>query len=595
MPYQPPLDDMIRTLRDAAGLDEAIAQGHLGDFDDSLIEPVAQEAARVASDLIAPLNRDGDRIGATFANGAVTTPPGWSAAYRAWREGGWNGLSVPEEFGGQGLPLSLNALCFDMWSAASLSFSLCPLLTLGAIDAISHHGSPAIKQLYLPRLISGEWTGTMLLTEPQAGSDVGALRTRADRHDDGTYRIKGSKIFITYGEHDMAENIVHLVLARLPDAPAGTRGISLFLVPKFLPDANDALGARNDIRASGIEHKLGIHGSPTCMMSLGDDEGAIGYLIGEENRGMACMFTMMNQARLGVGLEGVGIADRATQQALIYAQERQQGRAISSTANASDAIIAHPDVQRMLMQMHALTAAARAICYATALAIDVSHRASSPEVASQAAARAALLTPLAKAFSTDIANEVTSLGVQVHGGMGYIEETGAAQHFRDARITAIYEGTNGIQAIDLVMRKLAADKGEAMLALIHDLEAIATQAGQSDHAPLKALAAPMHDAIKHLKQASLRMIETLNRDPSAALAGASDFLRLASLVTGGALLTKSALKAFAREGEVPASLKAFALAQFFVTHIMVFVAALAACASAPMPSAASRDALLNSN
>src|SRR5665811_217973 len=342
-----------------------------------------------------------------------------------------------------------------------------------AIEALDAHGSDELKKIYLEKLVSGKWPGTMQLTEPQAGSDVGALRSRAERAPDGSYRISGTKIFITYGDHDMSDNIVHFVLARLPDAPAGTKGISLFLIPKFLVNADGSLGQRNDIYASGIEHKLGMHAAPTCTMTMGDHGGAIGYLIGEENRGMQCMFTMMNQARLGVGLEGVGIADRAYQQALAFAQERRQGRAVGKTGEGSDPIIVHPDVKRMLMQMRALTAAARTICYATAVALDVSVRAADARTRSIAAARGALLTPIAKAFSTDIGNEVASLGVQIHGGMGFIEETGAAQHYRDARIAPIYEGTNGIQALDLSGRKLGMEGGAAMTALIADMRATA--------------------------------------------------------------------------------------------------------------------------
>ncbi len=356
-----------------------------------------------------------------------------------------------------------------MWHAASIGFANGPMLTMAGIDALDAHGSDTLKKTYLEKLVSGEWMATMQLTEPQAGSDVGALRTRAERAGDGSYRLTGQKIFITYGEHDFTDNIIHFVLARLPDAPPGTRGISLFLVPKFLLKADGSLGARNDVRAHSVEHKLGIHGSPTCTMIFGDDGGATGFLIGEENAGMACMFTMMNRARLAVGLQGVGIAERATQQAMAYARDRKQGRAAGMKAGESAPIIAHPDVRRMLLTMRALTQAARAICYSTAMALDRAERSASETPAKAAHQQASLLTPVAKAFSTDIGNEVTSLGVQVHGGMGYIEETGAAQHFRDARIAAIYEGTNGIQAIDLVTRKLPLADGAAVAAHIGEI------------------------------------------------------------------------------------------------------------------------------
>src|ERR1700723_4539261 len=373
MPYRAPINDMLLALNPGAGLRAAVQAGPCGDFDSDSAAAVLEEAGRFASDVLAPLNRIGDENGIKLENAQVTTAPGWPDAYRRWTEAGWNAVSGSEAFGGQGLPLAINAVCTEIWSASNISFGLCPLLTLSAIEALEAHGSEELKQIYLEKLVSGDWPGTMQLTEPQAGSEVGALRTRAERAADGTYRIKGAKIFITYGDHDMSDNIVHFVLARLPDAPAGTKGISLFLIPKFLVNADGSLGARNDIYVSGIDHKLGMPAAPTCTMTMGDHGGAIGYLIGEENRGMLCMFTMMNQARLGVGLEGVGIADRAYQQALAFAQERRQGRTAGSAGEGSDPIIVHPDVKRMLMQMRALTAAARTICYATAVALDGSR------------------------------------------------------------------------------------------------------------------------------------------------------------------------------------------------------------------------------
>src|SRR6184192_3860693 len=454
MTYRAPVADISFALNHAAGFAPALADGLYGDLGDDVVEAVLTEAGKFATDILAPLNVVGDREGARFKDGAVTTAPGWKEAYRAWTQGGWNAVAAPAQWGGQDLPHALNAACLEMWNSAAIAFGLGPVLTMAAIDALVAHGSEELKRVYLPKLVSGEWMGTMQLTEPQAGSDVGASRTRAERAADGSYRITGQKIFITYGEHDLTDNIIHLVLARLPDAPPGTKGLSLFLIPKFLPNADGSLGGRNDARAHSIEHKLGIHASPTCTMVYGDGGGATGFLIGEENRGMTCMFTMMNQARLSVGLQGVAIAERATQQALAYARERKQGRATGARSGSSP-IIAHPDVKRMLLTMRALTRAARAICYATAVAIDRAKRAADEAARTAAQERAALLTPVAKAFSTDIGIEVASLGVQVHGGMGYIEETGAAQHYRDGRIAAIYEGTNGIQAIDLVMRKLA--------------------------------------------------------------------------------------------------------------------------------------------
>src|SRR5213596_1187535 len=423
MTYRAPISDILLALNHGAGLQAAVKAGHYGDFDGDITAAVLEEAGKFAGDVLAPLNKVGDEHGIKLEADKVTTAPGWPDAYRRWTAAGWNAVSGPEAHGGQGLPLAINAACTEIWSASNIAFGLCPLLTLSAIEALDAHGSDELKQIYLEKLVSGEWTGTMQLTEPQAGSDVGALRTRAERASDGSYRIKGTKILITYGDHDMTDNIVHFVLARLPDAPAGTKGISLFLISKFMVNADGSLGARNDIYPSGVEHKLGMHASTTCTMTMGDHGGAIGYLIGEENRGMLCMFTMMNQARLAVGLEGVGIADRAYQQALAFAQERRQGRAVGKASdktsdqqgNGPDPIIVHPDVKRMLMQMRAMTAAARTICYATAVALDMSVRATDPKARGLAAARGALLTPIAKAFSTDIGNEVSSLGVQIHG------------------------------------------------------------------------------------------------------------------------------------------------------------------------------------
>src|SRR5262245_54556507 len=409
MTYRAPVADIAFTLKHAAGVGRALEQGLYGDLTEDVVDAVLAEAGKFATDVIAPLNRVGDQHGTPFKDGRIVMPPGWKEAYRGWAAAGWNGLAADADWGGQGLPHTLNAACIEMWNSACMAFGLGPFLTMGGVEALTHHGSEELKRTYLPKLVSGEWMGTMQLTEPQAGSDVGALRTRAERAGDGSYRITGQKIFITYGEHDLTDNIIHFVLARLHDAPPGTKGISLFLVPKMMPD-----GARNDVRAHSVEHKLGIHASPTCTMVYGDQGGAIGFLIGEEHKGMACMFTMMNRARLAVGLQGVGIAERATQQALAYARERKQG--------AAGAIIAYPDVKRMLLTMRGLTTAARAICYATGIAIDRSLRAKTDAGRKAAHERASLLTPVAKAFSTDIGIEVSSLGVQVHGGMGYIEE-----------------------------------------------------------------------------------------------------------------------------------------------------------------------------
>ena len=565
MTYRAPINDMLLALNYGAGLLSAVEAGHYGDFDAEITATVLEEAGKFAADVLAPLNRTGDAHGVKLDTGKVTTAPGWRDAYKRWTDGGWNAVSGPEAFGGQGLPLAINAACTEIWSASNMAFGLCPLLTLSAIEALDAHGSEELKKTYLGKLVSGEWTGTMQLTEPQAGSDVGALRTRAERMPDGTYRLKGTKIFITYGDHDMTDNIVHFVLARLPDAPAGTKGISLFLVPKFLVNANGSLGARNDIYASGVEHKLGIHASPTCTMTMGDGGGAIGYLIGEENQGMRCMFTMMNQARLGVGLEGVGIADRAYQQALAYAQERRQGRAVGTVGNGADPIVMHPDIKRTLLQMRAMTAAARSICYATAVALDISFRAKDAKVQAEAAARGALLTPIAKAFSTDIGNEVAYLGVQVHGGMGFIEETGAAQHYRDARITSIYEGTNGIQSIDLVTRKLAANGGASVFALLDELSAIVKQVEISNDPAFGTTGAKLREALAALERTSRWLLERVTSAPNDALAGATPYLRLFGSTLGGCLLANEALAA-RKESD---GKRYVTLARFFAENISV--------------------------
>jgi acyl-CoA dehydrogenase len=574
MTYRAPINDILLALNHGAGLQAAVKAGHYGDFDADVTAAVLEEAGKFASEVLAPLNRVGDQHGIKLEAEKVITAPGWPDAYQRWTAAGWNAVSGPEAFGGQGLPLAVNAACTEIWSAANVAFGLCPLLTLSAIEALDAHGSDELKKIYLEKLVSGEWTGTMQLTEPQAGSDVGTLRTRAERTADGSYRIKGTKIFITYGDHDMTDNIVHFVLARLPDAPAGTKGISLFLIPKFMVNADGSLGSRNDIYPSGVEHKLGMHASPTCTMTMGDHGGAIGYLIGEENRGMQCMFTMMNQARLGVGLEGVGIADRAYQQALSFAQERRQGRAVGKTGDGADPIIVHPDIKRMLMQMRALTAAARTICYATAVALDISVRAKDAKVRGDAAARGALLTPIAKAFSSDIGNEVAWLGVQVHGGMGFIEETGAAQYSRDARITPIYEGTNGIQAIDLVTRKLAVHGGASVFDLIEELSGIVKQVEVSNDPAFGTSGAKLRDALASLDRASRWLLERVASAPNDALAGATPYLRLFGSTLGGCMLAGEALAARSL-GEAGGDPQRYvALARFFAENISVQAASL---------------------
>jgi acyl-CoA dehydrogenase len=569
--YHAPLTDMGFALKYGAALAPALEQGLFGDLSMDDVEAVLTEAGRMASDIIAPLNRVGDLNGATIKDGVVTTAPGWKEAYRAWCKGGWNGLPSPTEWGGQGLPQVVNAACTEMWNAASAAFGVGPLLTMGAIDALNVHGSDELKRRYLEKLVTGEWTGTMHLTEPQAGSDVGALRTRAERAGDGTYRIKGQKIFITYGEHDLTDNIIHLVLARLPDAPPGTRGISLFLVPKLLLNADGSPGIRNDVRAHSIEHKLGIHGSPTCTMIFGDQGGATGYLVGEENAGMACMFTMMNRARLAIGLQGVGIAECATQQATAYARERKQGRTPGMPANQSAPIIAHPDVKRMLMTMRALTQAARTICYVTAMALDRAERSGDNAARHAAHARASLLTPVAKAFSSDIGFEVASLGVQVHGGMGFIEETGAAQLLRDARIAPIYEGANGIQAIDLVTRKLPLADGAAVESFLGELRRIVEAVNATNDPALGWSGVRLEEAVESLTRTTRWILAKLGNGADEVLAGATPYLRLFGVATGGCLLAQQALAALRNNADAGPRV---GLARFFAENIAVQAGAL---------------------
>jgi alkylation response protein AidB-like acyl-CoA dehydrogenase len=562
MTYRAPVSDIAFTLKHAAGLSGALADGLYGDLTEDLVDAVLEEAGKYASDVIAPLNAVGDKLGTPLKDGAVTMPPGWKEAYTGWAQAGWNGLAGPTEWGGQGLPHALNSACIEMWNSASMAFGIGPVLTMGAIEALNNHGTDALKQKYLEKLTTGEWMGTMQLTEPQAGSDVGALRTRAERAGDGSYRITGSKIFITYGEHDLTDNIVHFVLARLPDAPPGTRGISLFLVPKFFVNQDGSLGSRNDVRCHSIEHKLGIHGSPTCTMVYGDSGGATGWLVGEENRGLACMFTMMNNARLAVGLQGVAIAERATQQAFAYANDRRQGR-----VGGSGAIVNHPDVRRMLLTMRGLTRAARAICYATGAAIDRSHRGRDETARRAGNERASLLTPVAKAFSTDIGTEVASLGVQVHGGMGFIEETGAAQHYRDARIAQIYEGTNGIQAIDLVTRKLPMNGGAVVRAYLDELRQTVARVKATNDPGFGATAARLCDAVDSLDRATTWLLGQLEKSPDVALSGATPYLRLFAAAAGGCALAEEALAGIRVDD--PDAASRIALARFFAENIAV--------------------------
>ena len=566
MTYRAPVDDIMQTLKSAAGLDGLIERGLLGDVDEVTIRAVIEEAGKFGAEVLEPLSAPGDRAGSKLVDGRVVTPPGWKEAYQQFAEGGWGSLPAPEAWGGQNLPQIVATAAGEIWNSANLAFGLCPLLTQGAIDAIEAQGSEELKRTYLPKMVAGEWTGTMNLTEPHAGSDLGQLKSRAVKQPDGSYRIFGTKIFITYGDHEMTDNIVHLVLARLPDAPPGTRGISLFLVPKYLVNEDGSLGARNDVICAGLEHKLGIHASPTAVMKYGEKDGAIGYLVGEENRGLNVMFIMMNAARLAVGTQGVAVAERATQRAVAYARERKQGRAASTKGADMAPIIEHPDIRRSLMTMRALTQAARAICLVTAKETDISRRAKDPSERASAAHRVALLTPVAKAFSTDIGCEVASIGVQVHGGMGFIEETGAAQIYRDARILPIYEGTNGIQAIDLVVRKLPLEGGKVVETYIGELKRTVDDVRASNRPEFGRMGERLGEAVAALAEATRFIGMSLAKNPDAALAGAAPYLRLFGLAAGGVYLARGALAA-ARNGASGSAGQSIAVARFFAENL----------------------------
>lgn len=555
MSYSAPVAEIAFMLETVAGLADARAAGAADALDADDTRAILAEAGRFAEEVLAPLNRVGDEEHSRLEGGHVVTPTGWREAYAKWVEGGWGSLTGDPAYGGQGLPSALQVALTDIFNQANPAFALNPLLTVCAVEAVGVHASEALKATYLEKLTSGEWAGTMNLTEPQSGSDLSELRTRAEPQADGTYRLFGQKIYITYGDHDLTDNIIHMVLARIPGAPEGTRGISLFLVPKVMVGEDGTLGAANDLACVGLEKKLGIHASPTCTMAYGAaGEGAIGYLVGEEHKGLAAMFTMMNNARVSVGMQGAAIAERATQQALAYARERRQGRA--GGAAGAQPIIAHPDVKRMLLTMRTLTEAARAICYSCAVAIDRGR--SDPFYK----ARADLLTPIAKAFSTDMGEMVASIGVQVHGGMGYIEETGAAQYLRDARIFQIYEGTNGIQALDLLRRKLPMDDGAVLAAYLGELREIAAEARGTNAHDLGGAARLLEAAIDAVERAAGELVSALGGDsPETAFAGATPFLRALGLTAGGAYLLKAALRDEARGTQRAALARVFAAGQ----------------------------------
>ncbi len=578
MSFVAPIRDIRFALDEVAALHGLRATGAFEDLSDDVEAAALEEAGRLAAEALAPLNHIGDREGARLENGVVYTAPGFKEAYAQYVEGGWQGLSFRPEHGGAGLPRAMALAVMDMVHAANMAFGLCPTLTLGAVEALVAHGTQEQRALYLPKLVTGEWTGTMNLTEPHAGSDVGLLKTKAEPTGDGAYRIYGQKIWITWGEHDVADNIIHLVLARLPGAPEGTKGISLFLVPKFLVNADGSLGSRNDVRCIGLEGKMGIHASPTCVMSFGDDEGALGYLVGHENAGMAAMFTMMNSARINVGMQGVGVAERAYQRALAFAQDRRQGRTpeIDGPAGRSGGeqpgrIIDHPDVRRMLLTMKAKIEAGRAICYAAAVAADAAEHAEDAEDRGAAKGREELLTPIAKAWGTDMAVEVTSLGVQIHGGQGFVEEVGAAQHYRDARITPIYEGTNGIQALDLVGRKLALDGGAPVRAFFEDVAQTVEALETSSNAALHPVGARLKAAVAALERVSAWM-----GDASTAMedrfAGATAYQSLFGDVAGGYFLSVGAVAGQRRlkdgEGDPAFAQSKIDLARFYADTVL---------------------------
>ncbi|WP_423193014.1 acyl-CoA dehydrogenase [Cupriavidus sp. H18C2] len=569
MTYRAPLKDMLFVMNELAGLAQISQLPGYEDATPDTAQAVLEEAAKFNEQVVAPLNRAGDIQPSSWKDGVVTTTPGFRDAFRQFGEGGWQGVLHPADFGGQGLPKLVATPCNEMLNTANLSFALCPLLTDGAIEALLTAGTDAQKSLFLPRLISGEWTGTMNLTEPQAGSDLAAVRTRAEPQGDGTYKVFGTKIFITYGEHDMADNIVHLVLARTPDAPEGVKGISLFIVPKFLVNADGSLGARNDVECVSIEHKLGIKASPTAVLQFGDHGGAIGTLVGEENRGLEYMFIMMNAARFSVGMQGIAVSERAYQQAVAYARERVQSRPVDGSAREGVTIIHHPDVKRMLMTMRALIEGARSVAYVAAAASDVAHQHPDEFVRRQNMALYEFLVPVVKGWSTELSIDVTSLGVQVHGGMGFIEETGAAQHYRDARILPIYEGTTAIQANDLVGRKTVRDGGAVARAICASIAETENRLGEHGGAPFLAVQAQLRQGREALEAVVQFVVDNAKGNPNAVFAGSVPYLKLCGIVLSGWQLARAMLAADARRAEDPAFHDAkIATAHFFGQHIL---------------------------
>jgi acyl-CoA dehydrogenase len=575
--YVAPVRDIRFVLQELCALEEVAQLPGLEEATPDLVAAVLEEASRLSEEVLAPINQEGDRQGSRLIDGVVRTPDRWKEAYATFIEGGWNGAAFDPEYGGMGLPWLVNSAIQEMLHAANMSFALCPMLNQGAIEAIIFHASDDIKARFLPSMVSGEWTGTMDLTEPQAGSDLSAVRTRAEPRGDH-YLISGQKIFITYGDHDLTENVIHLVLARTPDAPPGVRGISLFVVPKILVGEDGSLLGPNDMHCVSLEHKLGIHASPTAVLSYGDKTGAVGYLVGEENKGLAYMFVMMNLARLAVGIQGLGISERAYQQARDYARDRVQGQPISTVGGARATIIHHPDIRRMLMTMKAYIEAMRAVAYSAARSIDFAHRHPDEAVRAHHQGRVELLTPIVKGWSTELSIELTSLGVQVHGGMGYVEETGACQHYRDARITTIYEGTTGIQANDLVGRKIIRDRGEILRAVIAEMRALDAELATNEEPTCAVVRTALKEGLDALSKVSDWIFMEAARDPRLPIAASVHILRLMGTVIGGYQMARTLLAARARldanEGD-PEFLNAkIATARFYAEQIMPQVNAL---------------------
>ncbi|MEO8303920.1 MAG: acyl-CoA dehydrogenase [Betaproteobacteria bacterium] len=578
--YHAPVAEMKFVLTELAGIDQVASLPGFEEATPDVVAAILEEGAKFATNVLDPLNIPGDREGSQWQEGgAVKTPAGFRDAYLQFCDNGWNGLTKTTDYGGQGLPHVLGTAVEEMWHSSNLAFNLCAMLTQGAIEAIVLRGTQALKDTYLPNMVSGKWTGTMNLTEPQAGSDLAAVRTRAIAQGDGIYKLFGQKIFITYGEHDYTENIIHLVLARTPDAPEGVKGISLFVVPKFLVNADGSIGARNDVHCVSIEHKLGIHASPTAVMAYGDHGGAVGYVVGEENRGLEYMFIMMNLARFSVGMEGVGIAERAYQRAVAYAKDRVQGRPIGADKGGAGPIIGHPDIRRMLMTMRAQTEAMRAVGYVTGAAMDNAHRHPDPEARKRHQAFVDFMIPIVKAWSTESGQEVASLGIQVHGGMGFIEETGAAQQFRDSRITTIYEGTTGIQANDFIGRKTARDGGAQARLIADDMDKVAGELARSADVNLQAIGKRLTEAVRAARAATAWMVPAVGTRSAAAHAVAVPYLKLWGLVAGGWQLARGAGIAARRiaegSGDAPFLSAKIATARFYAEALLPQASSLA--------------------